>query len=218
MDIDLHEIIIELIEAAKKSSKNNSEIWADYSLAESYPEGEEAYFKKRAYEIRKNIYDETFIGRKWVEDKCRLDILETDWMGRAMTVFVSNDIMKYYAWKDLRIFIERILQLLVYEDMIKKRESESKQGPMNKRLSLQEKALISVYEGELILRDEGKLYQHFLYYSPRTNRIGTDGSRKKTLNKITRIEKIIPLLSISAQKIAIDEVNTLKSALEKELF
>lgn len=122
MDIDLSEIIIELIKVAENSNKINPEIRKDHSFSESFPEGKIAYFKKRAHEIRKKIYDDTLIGRKWVEDKCQLDILQTDWMGRVMTVYANNRIMKYYAWGDLRIFVERILQLLLYEDIIKKAE------------------------------------------------------------------------------------------------
>lgn len=85
-------------------------------------------------------------------------------------------------------------------------------------LSLQELALIAAYEGKIIMREEGKINQYFNYYSKRKNRIGIETSRKKTSNKIERIEKIIPHLSKSAQRTAIDEVNTLKSALEKETF
>ncbi|MBK7628098.1 MAG: hypothetical protein IPJ16_13045 [Bacteroidales bacterium] len=89
---------------------------------------------------------------------------------------------------------------------------------IKERLSLQESALISAYEGKVILREEGKINQFYNYYSKRRNRIAIETTRKKTYNKIDRIEKIIPHLSKSAQQTAIDEVNTLKSALEKETF
>jgi len=91
-----------------------------------------------------------------------------------------------------------------------------------KELSLQEKALISFYEGDIITRDKGKLYQHYSHYSTTSTRIGTESDKygnfslTRTLNKIKRIEKIIPHLSESAQKTAIDEVKTLRAALDKE--
>ena len=91
-----------------------------------------------------------------------------------------------------------------------------------KGLTLPERALISVYEGKIINRGH-ELYEDFLYYSIRANRIGTESdkygrfSQRKTSNKINRINKIISSLSSSVQQIAIDELNTLKAVLNKEL-
>lgn len=103
--------------------------------------------------------------------------------------------------------------------------------PNEKKITIQQIALIYAYEGWRITRKNGNdiakdkgqisgeaLYQAFSRYSLRKKRISIETSRQKTLNKIKRIEKIISYLSEAAQKSAIDEVNTLKAALDKETF
>lgn len=82
----------------------------------------------------------------------------------------------------------------------------------NTELSLAEKALIAIYEGTYITRDQGKIYQHYRNYRIKSDRIGNDGDIK-TKHKIERIEKIIPYLSKPAQKQAADEVSILKASL-----
>jgi hypothetical protein len=111
-----------------------------------------------------------------------------------------------------------------YKDYVKNELDQKKDNilgnklPHQEKLSGQEIALIAYYEGKIIAPDKGKLYQHFLYYSKRDNRIGVEGTRKKTSNKIVRIKKVIPYLSFTAQKVANDEVNILISVLDKETF
>lgn len=100
------------------------------------------------------------------------------------------------------------IKLYLMEEWLKGLSKKKK----NTELSLQEKALIAIYEKKVITRDQGKIYQHYCKYSINLDRIGNDGDIK-TKNKIKRIEKIIPYLSKQAQKQAADEVSILKATL-----
>lgn len=89
---------------------------------------------------------------------------------------------------------------------------------LKNELSLRAIALITVHKGEFITREKGKVYSYFTLYSNKPGRIAIEVTRKKTENKIKLFEKIIPYLPEAKQKTVIDEVNTLKAALEKETF
>jgi hypothetical protein len=89
-------------------------------------------------------------------------------------------------------------------------------------LSVPERALISAYKQEKPERGQD-IYNDWLYYFRRSNRIGTESdkygcfSKKKTLNKANRIEKIIPYLPLPEQQTANDELKTLESNLSKAI-
>ena len=75
-----------------------------------------------------------------------------------------------------------------------------------RKYTMEEIGILCVYSGKTVTRDNGdeialeygfnsgdRLYQHFVHYSHRANRIGTEDSKVKTQNKIKRIRKILPL-------------------------
>lgn len=87
-------------------------------------------------------------------------------------------------------------------------------------------ALKYAIEGNMITRDNATdiakgyghetgedLYQAFIHYIIKTNRIGDPGSKRKLNAKIKNYEKVLKLLSHEAQKKAESELNILKSKL-----
>ncbi len=109
--------------------------------------------------------------------------------------------------------------------------SESSKKPKPEGLILRQIALIYVYNGLSITRENGveiakqyghssgeKLFHHFCFYSKVSNRIErpTPCSKRKLYNKIELFESIIPHLAETKMKRAIDEVNSLKSVYENE--
>lgn len=96
-------------------------------------------------------------------------------------------------------------------------------------LSIKQIALKYVYEGLQITRENGDaiakeyghtsgeaLFQRYTRYLSSANRRGQEDTRRKQQNKIDLIESIIPLLTDSAQKKALDEVSILKKVAETE--
>ena len=109
--------------------------------------------------------------------------------------------------------------------------SEKIKKPKHDGLSLRQIALIYVYNGLSITRENGddiakqynhssgeKLFHHFCFYSKVSNRIErpTPCTKRKLYNKIELFESIIPHLAETKMKRAIDEVNSLKSVYENE--
>lgn len=106
--------------------------------------------------------------------------------------------------------------------------------PLQKKekLSLPQIALIHIYTGRQITRDNGKeianqygwtaknsgekLYQKFNKYFKPTDRKGNEGTKLKNENKIKLIESVIELLPADKQNRAKDEVSILKNILETE--
>lgn len=90
------------------------------------------------------------------------------------------------------------------------------------KLSYPEKALITAYKEENVRKGD-PIYDDWLYYKQRSNRIGTEAdrlgsfSKRKTNNKIKRIEKIISYLPLSVQQTAIDELTTLRTNFTKAI-
>lgn len=99
------------------------------------------------------------------------------------------------------------------------------------KLKVNQIALIHVYEGKQITRENGndiakeyghnsgeKLFQRFTYYSSSANRKGKPNlcTPKKLDNKIKLIESIIELLPTDKQERAKDEVSILKKIYEAE--
>lgn len=101
-----------------------------------------------------------------------------------------------------------------------------------KAFTLSQLALIHVYQGEVITRDNGgriaknagynsktsgdKLYQHFTKFFNSADRKGDEGTKRKNQNKIKLIEGIIESLPKDKQQRAKDEVSILKSIQETQ--
>lgn len=126
-------------------------------------------------------------------------------------VIISNKIIKewgYYAGI-----------VSSYEDIIRKHPSIGiedgrplpKSGPR-----LRELALIAACKGDIITRDKGKVYLHFLHYSSPANRTGAEDTKKKSMNKVKLFEKIIPELSGSALATATENLKKLKENINNE--
>jgi len=211
MKKELTDKIIDLI-TDKHGRSGNSDIYKEHALALSYPSGEIAYFKQRIFDLKKQIAVDSQFGKIWVENYCHY---EDTWI-QACAEIALKQMNEKEVIQDIQKFVKPYHLLMKLESRILEIESfENK--VVHEELTLQEKALIAVFENEIITRDQGGLYNWYTYYSIRANRIGT-GTEKKTQNKITRFEKIIPYLSGPAQKAAVDELNTLKAAFDKDTF
>ncbi len=111
---------------------------------------------------------------------------------------------------------------------------KTKKSPETPRLSVKQIALIHIYEEKQITRDnageiaaehdykakysgEG-LFQDYSFYCSTANRKGqpTDCTKRKLTNKIKLFESIVNHLSDTKRQRATDEINILKTILEKE--
>lgn len=113
-----------------------------------------------------------------------------------------------------------LIQLEMYRDYINgelKKSAGKKKGTSND-LSNAAVALIAVHEGNIITRDKGGVYNHFIFYSKKKNRINVAISRRMIDNKIELFEKVIPYLSSSKKQTIIDEIDILKTALKNRPF
>lgn len=119
----IREKISEILESERKSHKFNSNLQREHSLSLSYPEGKTAYFKQRIFELKKQIADETMIGRAWCENWYNYDAIDINWM-QKLTAIILDHSDETIVWKQLQRFFKQFLQLLDYEFIIKENESQ----------------------------------------------------------------------------------------------
>ncbi len=131
--------------------------------------------------------------------------------------------MIQYWLNDEKRFIAEISPLINAPTLPNKTQEE--------KLSVSQIALIYVYEGKSITRENGKeiankygyysvqnLFQKFTYYSSVANRKGrpTPYTPKKIKNKIELLQSVLPHLTKEAKKRATDEIQTLKQSTKDE--
>lgn len=145
------------------------------------------------------------------------------------SVFQKDEVVKIERVIDIAARIDRQQKL---ESLLNELQAKSVEQVTSKsRLSLHQIALIHVYEGKQITRANGgsiakehghtsgeALFQRYTLWSSATNRKAKPDppSKKKLINKIERLESVIPLLSDNAKPRAIDELRILKSIFESE--
>jgi hypothetical protein len=113
------------------------------------------------------------------------------------------------------IYLEPVNDLL---EQITKDYDLYKNGSKNGALSSEEQALKMAYENNANVTRENvgsSLYNKFIKWSKRENRIANDGSNLQLQNKIKRHENVISVLDDKFKPKAIDELKTLKSYLPK---
>lgn len=131
--------------------------------------------------------------------------------------------MIQYWLKDERRFIAEITPLIATSTVPSKTHSD--------KLSVPQIALIYVYEGKSITRENAQeiankyghnsaqsLFQKFTYYSSAANRKGrpTPATPKKFKNKIELLQSVLPHLSEEAKPRVNDEIQTLKKGNQEE--
>lgn len=136
---------------------------------------------------------------------------------------------KNLSFEDLDNFA-KVRALLFYENDLKELLTPSRpiikqNNEDDKKLDLPQIALIYVYEGEKITRENGdeiarrfkhnsgeRLYQKFTYYRSRANRKGKTNpyTKKKMQYKIKLFESILEFLHEPNKQRALDEINILK--------
>lgn len=160
---------------------------------------------------------------------CRKDIEETN---RAL--FRLNKELKDYEFS-LEIAREKEKRTIIKEEVEKLGINSSELievTTFKKELSLTQIALIYIYKGDVITRNNGnqiakkagyisktsgdKLYQNFTKYVSSADRKGDAGTKRKNQNKIKLIESIVELLPNDKQQRAKDEISILKSIQETQ--
>jgi hypothetical protein len=81
-----------------------------------------------------------------------------------------------------------------------------------------ELALIKVYQGEILKRDNSKLYQNWSHYSSKCNRLGAAETNIKNRNKVKLFERVVEGLFGEAKKKAENDLNTLKLNIKNQGF
>ncbi|NQY28292.1 MAG: hypothetical protein HRT69_02360 [Flavobacteriaceae bacterium] len=102
---------------------------------------------------------------------------------------------------------------------------------ITRKLTIREVALIHFYKEEQVTRSNAdglalkyehnsgeKLFQKYIYYSSRANRVGRTSpfTKKKMENKIQRFENVIKKLPDSNKPMALDELKLLKAIYDNE--
>lgn len=141
---------------------------------------------------------------------------------RETTQYPNYQYLEYVT--DLLEQIES--EYLLYKQGLKNVVSDSVQGI--KKQSLKQIALMYVYEGKIITRENAnqiavkfghnsgeKLYQHFTTYSNRTDRKADPEGKILLRNKIQLFESVIELLSEKAKLKALTELEILRSFISK---
>lgn len=141
-----------------------------------------------------------------------------------------NEVAQYPNYPYIDLITDLLEQINneydLYKKGLKKVVSDSEQG--TKKQSLKEIALIYVYEGKIITRENAnqiavdfghnsgeKLYHNFTTFSNRTDRKADPESKIKLLNKIKLFESVIMILSEKAKPKALAEMEILKSFITK---
>jgi hypothetical protein len=78
-------------------------------------------------------------------------------------------------------------------DFYKWLQNEQEKGQPD--IPLSEQALLKVYQGEILKKDDTKLYQLWAKYSKKVNRVGAEDTDLKNKNKTELFEKVIEKLS-----------------------
>ena len=118
MNKEITDKITGIIKDAEKQSWVNYDLQKDHSLSQAYPEGEQAYFKQRIFELKKQIAESTMIGQHWIENYCSNDILISDWINKHTQIALKY-MNETEVLKQLKTFMYQYFQLLSYEDFIK---------------------------------------------------------------------------------------------------
>lgn len=116
-----------------------------------------------------------------------------------------------------------------YDGIPKSKETIQSNGIPNKKLKIKQIALIHVYNGKSITRENSNqviqkyghnsgesLFQKFTFYSSTTNRKGKPNpyTLKKLKNKIELLESVLSFIQKDKQQRALDEISILKNILE----
>lgn len=114
----------------------------------------------------------------------------------------------------------------------KKKPNKIRRSQISPKLSMAEAALYCFYKGTVILKKNSSviarkygwknptsgqaLYQQYLWYALKANRIGVEDTDKKNRNKITLLEKVVRLLGSQSEGShrAIGELQTLRENIE----
>lgn len=159
---------------------------------------------------------------------------------REIVVEVSEEALNYdidfedvmlWSWRHSENKKQNPFEVFVYyvSGSYVKSNSKATRTDNKTKLTINQIALMYVYEGLQITRENGneiaksnghnsgeKLFQRFTFYSSLANRKGNESTKKKLLNKIELIESIIELLPTDKQEWAKDEVSILKKIYEAE--
>lgn len=129
MNKEITDKITGIIKDAEKQSWVNYDLQKDHSLSQAYPEGEQAYFKQRIFELKKQIAESTMIGQHWIENYCSNYILISDWINKHTQIALKY-MNETEVWKQLKTFMYQYFQLLSYEDFIKGITEQSSPEPI----------------------------------------------------------------------------------------
>ncbi len=126
----IKEKVAEMINAAKGSqfvNYCNSDIPAELSLAKDNLEGETNYFKKKIFDLKVQINDQSLIGKAWISGYCQPDIFDSGWI-QLHTEVLLNPEYKFdenEAFRQLKLFLDQYVLLSNYEKIIKNIEYKS---------------------------------------------------------------------------------------------
>jgi hypothetical protein len=133
---------------------------------------------------------------------------------------VETNIWDPWYWKlndfasdslpDKRHFYEMAVVYRKYLDWLTKFRIE--------RIKNDELALMKVYEGEILKKDNSKLYQRWAFFSKRINRTGAAETKIKNRNKVNLFERVIEKLSGEAKLKAEKDLTQLKINIEDQGF
>jgi len=134
----LKEKISEMIRIAKGSqfvNYCNSDIPAERSLALDSPEGETAYFKKKIFDLKVQINEQSLIGKNWISGYCQPDVFNSNWIQLNMEVLLNPEykLNENEVFRQLKLFFDQYVLLSNYEKIIKEIEYKKKAKSQNRK-------------------------------------------------------------------------------------
>jgi len=111
------------IKKAAEHNRLNYEFVKDYRLSLVYPTGQIEWFKKRLFELQQQISKDTIFGDCWSGYNFNNNIFETDWIEKVINI-APKHMNEDEVWRQLVVFTRQYLNLLDYQDYIKKNETK----------------------------------------------------------------------------------------------
>ena len=119
----------------KVAKIRNQDLRGEDSLSQSYPEGQTAYFKKRRFDLKVKMYEDSMIGKNWIDQHCKPvifnpedGIFNTDWIQGHTETFLNPKYKQNEdeVFRQLEIFINQCVLLEHYDYLICEGEKKTK--------------------------------------------------------------------------------------------
>jgi hypothetical protein len=207
--------VTEVIESAKRRNLADYDFQMHHSLAQSYPDGEKAYFERETHELKKRMKDDTIFGYAWIVNYCPGNILESEWLYMCADSAIKH-MDEGTMLKQLALFLDQYSRINYYQDCIK--NTSTRKAPRSE-LNHRETGLQWYYSGKVADKKvvPAAIYNWYIHYSDTENRLCSKPgfTNKKLRLQRKRIGKILPCLDKKGQEHATSDLKIIEKDLEE---